>query len=95
MFPLFELSCCCHGFLSVSKLTATSPAIITRCFATENTIRGKTNQNHFCCTKHGVSDELFFLILPLMMAEFQNETVVGGCHVRVLALRHNGNGSIR
>ena len=95
MFPLFELSCCCHGFVPVSKLTATDPAIITPCFATENIIRGKNNKNHFRCTKHWVSDELFFLFLPLMMAEFQNETVVGCCHVRALALRHNGNGPIR
>ena len=42
MFSLFELSCCCHGFVLKSCGSCTSPAIIPRCFATENIIRGKT-----------------------------------------------------
>ena len=31
-------------------------------------------------------------VFPLMKAEFWNKTVVVCCHVRELALRHNGNG---
>ena len=74
LFPLFELSCCCHGFVPVNKLTDTCPAIITRCFATENIIRGKNNKNFsvvqdngswancfHCMTHRDLNDFLCFL----------------------------------
>ena len=59
LFPLFELPCCCHGFVPVNKLTDTCPAIITRCFATENIIRGKNNEKLFRGTRQWELGELF------------------------------------